>query len=970
MARAAVLETTLVVNDKEFRSKMESTRTNVKGLGDDAKETGGDIKEGFGIGVVAVAALGASIIGLTVSLTEAAAELSVLSDTSQVTITAFQRLLITIKENGGNLEQANKVIQIARRNLFELAEGAGVGYDALTRLGLVTEDFAGLDVDQQVLKIVDALQKLNDANERGVLITSIFGEEDSRAIYGLINKDLTDLNERIDEYTILSEKAGIASRRFQADLDQLTTSYTNALTNSLAEAGVFDSLSDLFNGLTAGISDLGAFDALADGISLVTDNIDLLLEGAGLLAAFYASSVGTAGAIKFYTNLSERVKETNLSITTLVETRKQELAVARASIETEQASIRNARRQVTADADTIKRVTGITNAKQALATTNARIIAANRSGDRAEIAAQLRNRRLIIQLTAARVAHRAAIKASTVAISDLTVGVDVLSRSMTRLSILTTKTGALLTRLAVTVGSAGLSIAKIIPGMILFQIAFSLLDEAGGLFLTTLDSVSTGLRRLRTGVEEVDETTIEFIKVFEEANDLLLTYDRGLIDVAKSQASLGEETKLATEEILRQQKVLEDRARAIDEANALIQGPAGDFNPFLRPTESPETPADTNITEASVEKLIVDTQKLIDITTFELAERAARLQEIARAPLNQFGGVGAEQTILQDAFAQFESEERERAIESLAAQLQIVATEALNEFGGIGDDISIRLNNSSSIAADERDSRLVDLLRDSLNAFGGAGEKIAVSVDELAIFLEGERAARLADDARANLNEFGGEGEIIVDAITGFQLALEELAESTGFRRESSPEFELEQINLFKAGLRDQIRTGFTDLFKAGLNNTSLQDVIEGFARGLAETIVDRIADSVFNTFADSLFDQIGLGAASSISGGGGFGSQSVLGLFTGALGAFGGAPTNPELSAFGGAGPDVSSLGGASAPRVTPGASFIGGAQSTTNNISVGPSFIQEVVQLASDRPDIFGQAAERYRQDVTGSV
>lgn len=956
---SAGLEMQLRLEDEDFRKKLQGVSDAVEELGVDAQESGELMRTSFVAAGAGIVALGGSLFALSQALTEVAGETHVLSQVSQVTITEFQRLSLIIKESGGSLEATGKIILLTRNQLSLLKESIDPSTQALGMLGLAIEDFNGLTIDQSVLKIVEELQKIDDQNLRGALITAIYGDEDGRAIFGLLSADLTSFNDRIDMFTILTDKAGLSSRRFNDELNLLTTSYTNALTNSFADAGVFDSFSDLFSDLNSRLNETGAFDNIASVVKVLTDNVDVLIDGLQLLAGLFISSFATDKIVKTFASVREEVvKNTNANLDQIASLEKK-ISVEQKTIEqTKQVRATNQARLK--DLGNLIKANGILSRSEFNAL---RRQSASTSGANALLSAQIKaytglNREIR--------STTKTIESQSESIRNLEADLFKQNQQLNRTTLLSTAAGRAFTFAGKAALGFGIAVARAIPGLLVFQAAFASLDFIFGVFRATFSGLVTGLKFFTGEIKKTEVASLEFIDAFQKANDVLVTFEDGILSIADRQAELAENTKLATDEIERQRKVLEDRRNVITDPTTLFLPGIGEFSPFVDPIGTPESQADANITLESVAKLVEDTTKLVDTTAFELAETAKLLKDLSRANLNQFGGEGRPINIVVDPIAEFRLDERDKREAERAATLVEIGKAALNEFGGIGRDILGRVTDSlAEFENGEIVNRFIDLLRDPLSDFGGSGRDISVSIDKLAEFLDNQRIDDFNASMRANLNEFGGEGSMIEGAITANQLAIAELAEASQFRRESSIEFEVEQVNLFKGSIRDQIRTGFTDLFSIGLFGGDVQATIQSFAKGLAMTVVQRLADSVFNSIADSLFSSLALNATSATGGSGSFSSQSVLGLFSGFLGIGSPAP-NPELSPFGGAGPNVSNLGGASS---NPFPSSFGGAGITyNNNISVTPSFVQELTQIAAVRPDIFGQATDRFNQDRRG--
>lgn len=142
------------------------------------EQIGGALKK-IGTAFAAVGIAGAAALGgLVIHGIETAKEIDVTANKLGLTTTELQRLEQAAMASDGSSEAMRKTIGKLREGLGELAStGGGPAKDTLGALGLSLSDLANIPVEQQLGKIGDALNLVQDPAKRTSIIMRLLGED-------------------------------------------------------------------------------------------------------------------------------------------------------------------------------------------------------------------------------------------------------------------------------------------------------------------------------------------------------------------------------------------------------------------------------------------------------------------------------------------------------------------------------------------------------------------------------------------------------------------------------------------------------------------------------------------------------------------------------------------------------------------------------------------------------------------------
>lgn len=220
---------------------------------------------------------------LVVGFAEGGAALDRMAKTTDLGVVALQRFQAAGRKAGLEPEATAKSIQVLNKNLADLAlTGGGPAKDALGLLGVGLQELEGLDTEQRLAAIADALAGVPDAGERASLTMMLFGEE-AGALAPILAKGsegldaLGDAAERAG--LVLDEKAVESAKRTKAalgDIDKTTTALENTI--SVALAPVVSDLAERFGEWYRANEEVIA--------QKLPEVIDAIVEGGGELIAW------------------------------------------------------------------------------------------------------------------------------------------------------------------------------------------------------------------------------------------------------------------------------------------------------------------------------------------------------------------------------------------------------------------------------------------------------------------------------------------------------------------------------------------------------------------------------------------------------------------------------------------------------------------------------------------------------------
>ena len=191
----------------------------------------------------------------------------------------------------GEMEQATKKLTT---RLSEAASGSGSAVGALKRLNLTAAELQGLPLDQRVLAIQEALNRLVPEAERAAVASDLFGDKAALAFLRIDPATLRDAAQDVRDFGVAVSATDAAQIERTGDaiarLDLIWLGLTNRLTAAVAPAleAVANTLADMARGTGP----------IGQAITALFDNLGRLTTYAATFAAIMAGRwvVGMAAA--------------------------------------------------------------------------------------------------------------------------------------------------------------------------------------------------------------------------------------------------------------------------------------------------------------------------------------------------------------------------------------------------------------------------------------------------------------------------------------------------------------------------------------------------------------------------------------------------------------------------------------------------------------------------------------------------
>jgi hypothetical protein len=147
-------------------------------VGDKAKDVGGKIAAGIGIGVAALVGAGVAAGAFVTQWAQGATEIESTAKRIGISAQSLQEWEYAARATGGEAEGIAGIFKELNNRLAEVGEtGTGSAADALTLLKLRVEDLRRLKPEQQMEAIADRLSMISDVGARTFIKDSLFGGE-------------------------------------------------------------------------------------------------------------------------------------------------------------------------------------------------------------------------------------------------------------------------------------------------------------------------------------------------------------------------------------------------------------------------------------------------------------------------------------------------------------------------------------------------------------------------------------------------------------------------------------------------------------------------------------------------------------------------------------------------------------------------------------------------------------------------
>ena len=201
---------------------------------------------------LAVAYGALKVIDYVGSVIESSAATARLAQVTGIGTEKLSVLKVAAEETGVSMDEMNAGLRRFATAMGNLQTGSGGGKVAadLKAIGLSAKDLQGLTLDQQLLKVIDAMAKYADGTNKMAVANALFGRSGSELL-PLFDQLANGGFAKVEEHAratgqILTEQDGKAAIEFEAQLSALKGSL-EGLTRSVLGGGLLAGLTSLAN---------------------------------------------------------------------------------------------------------------------------------------------------------------------------------------------------------------------------------------------------------------------------------------------------------------------------------------------------------------------------------------------------------------------------------------------------------------------------------------------------------------------------------------------------------------------------------------------------------------------------------------------------------------------------------------------------------------------------------------------------
>ncbi|MGH9685289.1 MAG: hypothetical protein ACRD4S_16965 [Candidatus Acidiferrales bacterium] len=226
---------------KELTSQLKS----LKGQQDTVASSAGKLS-GALRGIASAAAVGA-VIAFGKSVFDAAANIAKMSQITGASTQALSVFHAAAEENGIASEQADKGIIKLSKSIFQLQQGLPQAAAAFAQIGLSQKSFAGLNTDQKILLVTNAIAKMKDGTTKAAVAQQLMGRSGAELIpilNSLSGEGYQKLYDQLKKAGLLmDDQSGRAILALKASLAELSEQAQGAALQF--EEGLLPAVSDV-----------------------------------------------------------------------------------------------------------------------------------------------------------------------------------------------------------------------------------------------------------------------------------------------------------------------------------------------------------------------------------------------------------------------------------------------------------------------------------------------------------------------------------------------------------------------------------------------------------------------------------------------------------------------------------------------------------------------------------------------------
>lgn len=128
------------------------------------------------------AAVGGALFAVTKNFATAGAALDDMSKRTGASVEALSELSFAAGQSGSSLEDVEIGLKKMQKTIADAAGGSKSAAEALAALGLSAEQLAGLSPDEQMLRIADGLNSIEDPAKKTAAALSVFGKSGTKLL--------------------------------------------------------------------------------------------------------------------------------------------------------------------------------------------------------------------------------------------------------------------------------------------------------------------------------------------------------------------------------------------------------------------------------------------------------------------------------------------------------------------------------------------------------------------------------------------------------------------------------------------------------------------------------------------------------------------------------------------------------------------------------------------------------------------
>ena len=227
-----------------------------------------------------------ALIDMTKASAEAAKNLTLLSQTTNLSIESAQEWDYTLKRVGSSLEQAQGDLSQLQEKMRDAAQGTGEGAELFGELGLSVQDATGhlKDTGTMLQEVTEALAAMSDKSERNAVASALLGGTGEKLIpilnegsdaLGRYTQEAHEAGAVLDEQTVAAlNRTADAMAKLDATTDAAKNQISGEFAPYLTEA--LEDVTGLVRNLGKAAKDSGIADVLGSMLTSVTSLLSTL----------------------------------------------------------------------------------------------------------------------------------------------------------------------------------------------------------------------------------------------------------------------------------------------------------------------------------------------------------------------------------------------------------------------------------------------------------------------------------------------------------------------------------------------------------------------------------------------------------------------------------------------------------------------------------------------------------------------